>query len=510
MPLQLLHVQKIGAEPVNPGENIVFESVLNNSGTLSYNTTTGVFTIDTAGLYSISWWVATQNTEGTPGASLGIVSPSAVTVVSCSPLRTGEVGGFAALSVTTTPRTFTLTNTGSGTCWLSLAHPAKALLIVHNLSTLQNLVDGSGSQAARGVSAAFGYTMGQGSFAVGNLTRAEGQYAMAQGVQTSATGGGSHAEGGSTTASGVYSHAQGRSTTASGQSSHAEGEACQAIGLQSHAEGQGTQAIGPNSHAEGVSTQAGGDHSHAEGTLTITSGIASHAEGMGTNDGGLARVHIMGEYGTADQAASWFLANGIAPGAPGLAAKILGTGEAYIDGSWNGGGADYAEMFESQDGQAIEPGYFIALADGEKIRTARAGDTEILGVSAAAPAFLADAGELRWKGKYLTDEWGRTLMHEVAVPALLSDDGQIIHAAYTKHAPMLNPDWDASRPYLPRRRRPEWVPVGMLGKLMVRDDGTCRVNGTCRPNNQGIATDARDGYRVLSRTGPNRIRILMR
>ncbi|ETT47620.1 hypothetical protein MHI48_18045 [Paenibacillus sp. FSL H7-0942] len=27
--------------------------------------------------------------------------------------------------------------------------------------------------------------------------------------------------------------------------------------------------------------------------------------------------------------------------------------------------------------------------------------------------------------------------------------------------------------------RPEWVAVGMMGKLLIRDDGTCRENGYC-------------------------------
>ncbi|MDQ0246497.1 hypothetical protein J2S09_004101 [Bacillus fengqiuensis] len=30
--------------------------------------------------------------------------------------------------------------------------------------------------------------------------------------------------------------------------------------------------------------------------------------------------------------------------------------------------------------------------------------------------------------------------------------------------------------------------VGLLGKLLVGDDGTCQVNGYCKPNGQGITT----------------------
>ena len=49
----------------------------------------------------------------------------------------------------------------------------------------------------------------------------------------------------------------------------------------------------------------------------------------------------------------------------------------------------------------------------------------------------------------------------------------------------------------------------MLGKLLVRDDGTCQVNGYCKPNNEGIATAADHGYRVMKRTGPNQVLVLL-
>ena len=44
-----------------------------------------------------------------------------------------------------------------------------------------------------------------------------------------------------------------------------------------------------------------------------------------------------------------------------------------------------------------------------------------------------------------------------------------------------NPDYDASQPYIERRDRKEWDAVGMLGVLSVWDDGTCQVDGWCRP-----------------------------
>ncbi|MFE4403911.1 peptidase G2 autoproteolytic cleavage domain-containing protein, partial [Bacillus subtilis] len=64
--------------------------------------------------------------------------------------------------------------------------------------------------------------------------------------------------------------------------------------------------------------------------------------------------------------------------------------------------------------------------------------------------------------------------------------------------------------YIPRSQRPEWVAVGLLGKLLVRDDGTCEVNSYCKSNDEGIATKANQGYRVLERTGPNQVLVLVK
>ncbi len=334
--------------------------------------------------------------------------------------------------------------------------------------TLQNLVDGNAVGAVRGIGTAVGYTMGT--------------FAIALGINT----------------------------TASGDASQAEGNLSIASGFAAHAEGNSTIASDFAAHAEGLLTIASGDTSHAEGTFSTASGVNSHAEGLDTSTSGHAGAHIMGRFGNADTAYSWFLGNGVNDMNRGLAAKILGNGNAFIDGGWFIGGADYAEMFETADGAAIDAGYFIAFDSGEKIRKAVPADDYIMGVSSAAPAVLGDAGGLRWKRKYLTDEWGRIRYHEVEVPAVLDQAGKVLVPARREVQPMLNPGWDAAREYIPRSKRPEWVAVGLLGKLLVRDDGSCQPGGYCRPGDNGVATAADTGYRVLQRTGDTQVRILFR
>lgn len=329
---------------------------------------------------------------------------------------------------------------------------------------------------------------GVASHAEGILSQSIGESSHAEGERTTANASQAHAEGFSTSASGNASHAEGSQTTASGVASHGEGFGTVASGDASHAEGLNSIASGEVSHAEGFSTTASGGASHAEGSNTIANGAFSHTEGLNTSANFLTGVHVMGKFGAAnDLDFSWYLANGISPDSPGIAAKILQNGIGVADIGWFGGGADYAEMFETVDGKPIDVGYFVTL-DGKKIREANGKDDYILGVTSVNPAVLADSGELRWKNKYVTDEWGRV--------------------QYQDSQPVLNPDWDPTKEYVPRLKRPEWVPVGMIGKLLVRDDGSCQVNGYCVPNDEGIATASTIGYRVMERTGPNQVLIL--
>jgi autotransporter adhesin len=362
--------------------------------------------------------------------------------------------------------------------------------------------------------------------AEGNLTTASGIASHAEGENTVASGLVSHAEGQGTIAQGESSHAEGDQTAANGRASHTEGNLTVAGGIFAHAEGQRTVASGDLSHAEGNQTQAIGQNSHAEGALNIASGFTSHAEGVNTVASGffshtegqstdanfLEGVHVMGQFGAANELPySWYLANGTDASTPGLAAKILSNGNVKIDGTVSTPAADYAEMFETVDGLTIDVGYFVTLdGDGDKIRKANSNDDYILGITSSNPSLLANSGELRWKNKFITDEWGRIQYHEVVIPAVTDQEGKVIVPESTETHPILNPEWDSKKEYIPRLKRPEWVAVGLLGQLLVRDDGTCQPKGYCKPNNEGIATASSEGYRVMKRTGTNQVLVLVK
>jgi len=349
--------------------------------------------------------------------------------------------------------------------------------------------------------------------------------AHAEGSWTIAEGTYSHAEGIETTAAGFYSHAEGMFTAASGYGSHAEGSYATASGYGSHAEGQETAAEGDHSHAEGYATTASGNFSHAEGYETVASGYGSHAAALYT----IAQNNyqtVIGKYNIPTSSTlnntqnddAFIIGNGTSLTARSNAFRVQYTGQVYAAGTYNTGGADYAEMFEWRDGNPQNQdrrGFFVTL-DGECIRKATDQDPYVLGVVSNLPAMVGDAGACGWHDMYQRDKWGTVLNEWVETPlekgVLNQETGQIETQTemIRQYVPKVNPAYDPTREYQPRAERPEWSAIGMMGKLIVRDDGTCRPNGYCRPNAKGMATASEGGYPVLKRIDTDMVLIVFR
>jgi hypothetical protein len=139
-----------------------------------------------------------------------------------------------------------------------------------------------------------------------------------------------------------------------------------------------------------------------------------------------------------------------------------GDGNAFADGTWTGGGADYAEYFEWSDGNTSSEdrrGISVVL-DGNKIREAIAGE-EPIGVISGNPSVVGDADGDRWKGKYLRDDFGSYVWEDYEV---VNDEGEIVVQQRRK----LNPDFNPDTEYVTRENRPEWDCVGLMGKLRIR------------------------------------------
>lgn len=179
-------------------------------------------------------------------------------------------------------------------------------------------------------------------------------------------------------------------------------------------------------------------------------------------------------------------------------------------------GADYAEYFEWKDGNPNNEdrvGYIVTL-DGDKIVKANTGD-DVLGICSGTAMVLGDSAEWNWTKRYLTDDFGRIIYEDRMEhhEAIYNPDGELIKEAWDEevHAPKQNPEYDASQPYVKRADRPEWQIVGMMGKIYVRDDGSCVVNGYADVKD-GIATKAngKTNMRVMERVSDNIVRVLMK
>jgi len=242
---------------------------------------------------------------------------------------------------------------------------------------------------------------------------------------------------------------------------------------------------------------AGGAYAQAHGLYTI----AAHPGAV-----------TYGKYGTSPEEYSWSLANGTSLAAQGLAVKILQNGDIHADGTLTSPCADYSELFEWLDGNPDNEdraGYFVKLV-GDKITIADDFDTP-LGVISAMPAIIGDSGEMHWHGKYLTDDFGRVKYHDVVIPAEKDEEGNIIAQERIERQPLLNPNWDSAQEYVPRLKRPEWATVGVLGKLIVYDDGTLQSGDLCRCGNGGKAVKSiTNGYQVLKRISEDKVLIWFR
>ena len=177
---------------------------------------------------------------------------------------------------------------------------------------------------------------------------------------------------------------------------------------------------------------------------------------------------------------------------------VNGIGRVAADGGYVTPAADYAEYFEWSDGNPNSEdrvGTTVALV-GNKIQPATNSD-EVIGVISAAPGVVGDAAEINWSGKYLRDDWGRVIEESYFYYEWIEkatneyeNDRIVTKASYDNSPqpvvpenatvrtvdpqgnpltrPKLSPDYDDSIEYVPRSKRPEWAPVGLVGKLRVR------------------------------------------
>ena len=159
--------------------------------------------------------------------------------------------------------------------------------------------------------------------------------------------------------------------------------------------------------------------------------------------------------------------------------------------SYNTFAADYAEMFEWADGNrdnADRRGMLVALY-GDMILPAHGDD--FFGVVSAAPSVVGNNPQ-HWHKRYKKDVFGAEIRGE---------NGKRIESD----------EYDPDREYIPRSERPEWSPVGMVGRLVIVDDGSCKVGGYVSARH-GIGTKcyAKTAAKVLKRIDEKHVEVLLK
>lgn len=302
-------------------------------------------------------------------------------------------------------------------------------------------------------------------------------------------------------ATGPYSLTYGRDSLSSSEAAFSGGVGCKATSYAAF-------SVGDQNESSFYNAFSGGSGCKARHANAVTIGRA-----LKTGKGNQA---VFGQYNLPDANTLLEVGKGTSEDTRGNAFAVKTNGDVLVGNSTVHNGADYAEFFEWYDGNPTEEdriGLIVAL-DGEKIRPAMPGD-DVLGIVSGTAAVLGDSAAMHWKDKYMTDEYGRILydMVEETIEYLVQDTNELIKVSMgAVPQPRLNPYYNPEETYIPREDRPEWAKVGMMGKLYVRDDGTCAVGDYGCPGENGVLTrsETPTNIRVMKRTGDNILWVLLK
>jgi hypothetical protein len=164
-----------------------------------------------------------------------------------------------------------------------------------------------------------------------------------------------------------------------------------------------------------------------------------------------------------------------------------------IEGDVSAANFDFAELFESIEEFSKEkiPNGTPVIVIGDKIRPAKSGEIPIGVISATAGIVLnnggSDAGS-SWGKKYIRDEFGKKQYEEeewwylpkieertikrktknLPVKGWVKDGNVPVNAkTRMKRRLKLNSEYDKTKKYIPRKERPEWNIVGLIGRCRL-------------------------------------------
>lgn len=279
----------------------------------------------------------------------------------------------------------------------------------------------------------------------------------------------------------------------------------------------GVRAFGHGSIGMGYSTKTDSISAAATGAAAIGYGCAAETEGAialgkGTivTPSNAPGMTVCGSYNvdSSDGGFIFVVGNGTSSSVRSNAFTVDTSGNVVAAGTVSPTGADYAEYFEFEDENTNNEdriGLLVELVNG-KIRLANG--TDILGAISGSKGVIGDAEEMNWHGKYERDEFGRCVYEEIRRVQNEGTEFEFVEVAKVKK---ISKDYDPNKTYIPRSKRPEWAPVGLLGKVLVRHDGTLSAGDYVKAIN-GIASKSEEktNIRVLEVVSENVIRVLIK
>lgn len=135
-----LYLAKNSSSTIPIGGAVIFDTVMFDTGGISYSPLTGVVTFNQKGVYRINWWVASQTVGSSAAPVITLVATGGGNYTGDSPLQQGVITGMGIFNVTSAPATLTLYNLSSGDLSLTSSIPVKAMIGI-NLETAAGTVD---------------------------------------------------------------------------------------------------------------------------------------------------------------------------------------------------------------------------------------------------------------------------------------------------------------------------------------------------------------------------------
>lgn len=180
----------------------------------------------------------------------------------------------------------------------------------------------------------------------------------------------------------------------------------------------------------------------------------------------------------------------------------------------------YAEMYEWKTVPEEIYGRFVTFDSEDKIKYAE-DSNNIIGVTTICKQVLSD-NPVHWKGKYISNKFGDVCVHkkQIVEGHKVYDDKDEFTYIKTSlkdtYVGNLSPIFNNTAKYSNRMSRKEWVPVTLIGKCIVTDNGTCMPGNYCTvysgddTSKFGTAVPSDNGWRVLKRFSPTTIMILFK